>query len=500
MTQHDAGRLSSYVASGLVLSGVSFIGSNALYFLTKLLLVRVLPVDSYGLIAYVWAVGATLGFLMMMGREQEALVQIPTADSNRYRMEWEYLARSFVLTFFFGQVPLFILRMLGVINDLLWGVLGFALAHVFFQMASYSVFSRKMFGRHAVLNIGANGGALILLSVLYVFHLLNTLLTIVVFLISQWLSFILLYSMIIRNGVATTADNEHGYGPIGNQVWNFRRFSRSTAHYFFVDVVATIVPVSGVLVLEASWGLTPVAILSFALLIYRVSRVFSTVVFMVFSPLQAESYLSDTSTYARTFHDSLGLSILFQGLLTIVIVVFCDPVVLLLAGSQYMAATTPIIILLAAGVYDSLYQVSASVLRTSSHSDWLFRVNCCIFVINIVLTALLVPLYGVMGAVFSFSVTVFVQGILPSAYLCKNRDVYPSEMRLTSTVVRSIIWCTSIVLLAIMTPLVSSSLTTIYLVMAVTLLIITGLSLRMFSLSSIMELAHSLIRIKRHSS
>jgi O-antigen/teichoic acid export membrane protein len=64
------------------------------------------------------------------------------------------------------------------------------------------------------------------------------------------------------------------------------------------------------------------------------------------------------------------------------------------------------------GSYESIYPISSAILRASAGSRPLLNINSIVFVVNIVITPILVYAYGVLGAAASYSCTVLLQGVL----------------------------------------------------------------------------------------
>jgi O-antigen/teichoic acid export membrane protein len=281
-------------------------------------------------------------------------------------------------------------------------------------------------------------------------------------------------------------------------VWSFTRFSGATIHYFLVDCVAVVVPATGILILEFVEGFEAVAYLSVALLVYRLSRVFSWVIFVVYASVLAESYESQPEVYSRGFRDSLVYTLLFQGLVTIALATFAMDLITPFFGASYSVSSFLLIPLLMGGVFDAFYQVCASVLRTSYQSKALLIVNAIVLLVNISSVILFVYMFSTFGAAISFAVTVMCQGLSASIFLIYNKQSLPETMNSSRVIGLSMSWSFFVILVVyiqqILYPIWSIQ---IFLFGSIGYILL-GRVLHLFTFKDIFHLFKSLLKTSRY--
>ena len=431
----------------------------------------------------------------MMGRNQEALVWIPKMDGHQIIAERNYLYKSFTYVSVLGVFPLILLRFAFIIDDKTWAILSLALISAFFNMVAISLLAQKAFARHLLLNLTMFGGSLLVFLGLLELNLIDVTLSIAVLILFRWLSVHVGLLIMVQNvrhsddTKLTSMDENHQH----ETVWGFTRFSRSTGHYFAVEIVATVVPIIGIFLLEFWDGLVAVAFFAMALLLYRLSRVFSWIVFVVFAPILAESHDKKPLAYVQAFRESLGYTLLFQGILTIGLVAFALPIMNLLAGPTYAISAFLLTLLLLGGVFDSFYQVCASILRTSGHSGLLFRVNVLVFIISIALTTAMVYWMGLIGAAISFVVTVVTQGILASLAVVYSESEYPEVMMPRKTLGKAGIWSLVAVAFVLVSMYVNETMLVVVCFVGITCYVLAGRALGMFRFADFVTIVKSIL-------
>lgn len=124
--------------SDLILSALSLVTLIMAYSLSRIVIARTPSVVEFWAISYVLMVGTTVGSLFQLGKEQEALMEIPRMSKAEISRESKYLAKltalfglTFVLTVTGGSVPL-------AIDFRVWAILSLTLMSVYCQATGYT--------------------------------------------------------------------------------------------------------------------------------------------------------------------------------------------------------------------------------------------------------------------------------------------------------------------------------------------------------------------------
>lgn len=396
--------------TGLIFMSASLVGYRVLLFVIKIVLANSLSVADYGLVTYAWSTGTSLGFLLMIGREQDAIVMIPRMSPRDVFYESNYIVKIFLLVgvLFIGGV--LVISFLFSMNTRIWGVIVFALANLVFQVVYYTIIATKSFKSHLILTTTFNGGALALIIGLDFLGSLtpdSAILAILLFMLVASMMGTLSIRLDSRRNLtnATEVESERTY-----QSWAFSRFERTNLRYFVVDICAILVPLLPIVLLESFLGLEEVGYYGFNMTLYRASIVLAVVVNITYGPDLSRYYESDTRSYSRCARESISLTIFLQGLAVIGMGILALPVVSFFGLGRYDSSAIVLQLLLLGGVFEALSFANASILRTSGNSEALLLVN----LVSLGCAAILIPLFiiwfGPNGAALSLALVLIIQG------------------------------------------------------------------------------------------
>jgi len=438
------------VATGFVFMTLSYVSFNVFYFLSRILLANFLSLEDYGILTYAWAVGTTTGFLLMIGREQDALVEIPRMNLSQLLFLRRSLVRIFlgsilVLLAVFALSSLFL-----TINVELLAIIGFAISNTVFQIQYYSLIGLSDYRSHFILNIGYYGSTFFLIWFIGSFWILTLELSIVVLILlliaSNLLGTVMASRSIMKSNPSLAASND-STRPL--EIWSFTRFEKTNLRYFFVDIVATFIPLVPVLTLQFFVGYEEVAIIGVAFIFYRLSTFFGRVVHAVYSSFLSESFKADTREFTRLLKESIGLTIFLQGLSTISIGALAIEIITLFVDVRYSLSALILQILLLGTIFDSLYNASSSILRNSGRSQSLFVVNLITLISMLIISIPFASLLGIIGVSLSFSVVLTIQGITALFMIRRDVSSYYTNIIEKMYFLKLITWCILPILLLV---------------------------------------------------
>lgn len=395
--------------SDFVLVVFSLVASLVCYFLSRVVMARSLSVADFGAVSYALTIGTTAGFLLMTGREHEALVQIPTMSESELRREIQYLIR---IVSIFGLIltPLAIFVSYQLSLDFrIWAIIGFTLMNVCIQAIIYTLSSKKNFGYSLVVNLFLFAGVFgIVLLTDYQGILtapLSVFIFVIFYIVASFIGITILYRLY---GSSSDIDNSN---TASLELWNLRRIDRNLMRYFLVDLGITLLPIVPLVMLEPFLGLESVGYFSVAFMVYRATIIFARAIFRIYSPIQAETYHTNKQKFTESVVESLYLMIALQGSVTIGLVFSGEFFLNLLVGASYESSVLLLQILLIGVSFEAFYVIMSSPLRMANESYRLMRINIIAVVIAIVLTPTLVIIYGIIGAALAYSLTIIVQSI-----------------------------------------------------------------------------------------
>lgn len=432
----------AYVASSLVTLTLSFAVYEVLGFLIRIVLAGGLPTDEYGLVTYCWSTGSTLGFLLMVGREHEALVNIPRMGHSDLRRLHRYLRRvsGFIVA------ALFILLTISTIAGLqleVLGIAGFVLGNLAFQMVQYTLLGNRRFGTHLLVNASLNGASLACVYALKVQGMLNarTALSTLILVLAAAVFIGATLVGLNRHHETPAVETPDSPDPSTTRTWVLTRFEVNNLRFFVIDLAGTMIPLIPILSLQGLRGYEQVAYFSLASTFYKASLVFASVLHSTYAPILSQSFLSDKARYFRLLKESLGLTILVQGLLAIALGVFSQSVLSFFVDARYATSSTLLQLMLLGTAFESLYFVCSSVLRTSAHSRELLAVNLAALGTCVGLVPAFVFWFGAVGAAGSYALVLLLQGstgFLAMRYVFRSLQPDVLTSRYTLAV---LLWC-----------------------------------------------------------
>ncbi|MHA1864776.1 MAG: hypothetical protein ACTSWA_13470, partial [Candidatus Thorarchaeota archaeon] len=250
---------SKYVLSSFIVMTLSYATFNLFYFLTRIVMAQNLSVPDYGLVTYSWAMGSTIGFLFMVGREQDASVRIPRMNWYEQNTEASYIRRVFgslnvvALGVFLG------ISMVIGLETQIWAIIGIALSQFLYSMEAYTLIASKKFKSHFMMSITFYGGTFLAVFVLgelnYLIAEIVLMSFIGLFFVTNFLGAFLIKPKLKEDSVTVPSSNAAEL----MHTWSMTRFDRTNLRYFAVDIVATFVPLSPILFLQFFHGFELVA-------------------------------------------------------------------------------------------------------------------------------------------------------------------------------------------------------------------------------------------------
>ncbi|TXT54862.1 MAG: membrane protein of unknown function [Candidatus Thorarchaeota archaeon] len=415
----------SYVRSGLIFMTLSLAAHKGLLFILRILLARYLSVGEYGLVTYCWGTGTTIGFLLMFGREHDAVVDIPRMSPNELSKETKYLLKIAIgigVVFLWGTLSILITTN---VELRIWALVGYALSNLIFQMEYYTLISTKSFKSHLVLTSIFNGGsvlAVIILGQMSIITPQNAILSILV--LSTVAS---VFGAILIRIIGTVDEKQHEIKIESKRVWSFSRFESSNLHYFTADICTTLIPLLPVLLLDFFAGYEEVGFFGLSLSLYRASVIIAVIINITYGPGLSKTYIQNKSEYSRLFRESFQLTVFLQGAGAIGLGMLAGPVISVLADVRYLDSINVLQILLFGACFEALYFVSSSVLRTAGHSSTLSRINIVALGVFVIIGPISVALIGLQGAALSYAIVVGVQASCSFTAVWLNKNTYPES-------------------------------------------------------------------------
>lgn len=400
-----------------LLANIAQLGFN---FLAFLVLVRMLSQDDFG----IWVLYLTLtSFAEMtrMGFVQNGFVKFYTESDDRGKREW--ISTAFILSTLVGLAGALVLWGLSFFLADLWS------ADILIQIIPWYILYAFLFGSLKLTEFvqiaKQDFRGVFIANVLYGVFFLGSILYYWYFELS-----IELYMLIILQSIAALIAlgfillYQTSYFRFGafNQAffWKLFHFGK---YVFGTNFSSMLFNRMDVMMLGAFINPIAVSLYNVASRVNNYMEVPMNSLAQVIYPRIAEKQAESLAEVGKLYEKSIALLLLVTIPASIFVFIFAEPIVIILAGREYLEATLVLKILVIAGLIKPWGRLFGITLDAIGQPVLNFRMLMLSLVINIILNATLIPIMGLEGAAIATLLAIWITIILGQILLSKRLKI-----------------------------------------------------------------------------